>query len=77
MQSVGITESENLQPKKNNLKQLNVYVPRDYSENLKEALFSAGAGNIGFYDECSFIPKEKEHFDLMKVQTRFRDKKYS
>jgi len=43
-----------LQPKKNNLKQLTVFVPKDQSEQVKEALFSAGAGNIGFYDECSF-----------------------
>ncbi|SEG47906.1 dinuclear metal center protein, YbgI/SA1388 family [Halpernia humi] len=43
-----------LMPKKNALKQLQVYVPKEYSEKLKESLFKAGAGNIGFYDECSF-----------------------
>lgn len=52
--ALGLKNLKILQPKKNNLKQLNVYVPNDYSEQLKEALFSAGAGNIGFYDECSF-----------------------
>lgn len=52
--ALGLKNLKILQPKKNNLKQLNVYVPSDYSEQLKEALFSAGAGNIGFYDECSF-----------------------
>lgn len=41
-------------PKMSNLKQLSVYVPKDFSEKVKEAMFSAGAGNIGFYDECSF-----------------------
>lgn len=51
---LGLKNLKILQPKKNNLKQLNVYVPKDYSEKLKESLFSAGAGNIGFYDECSF-----------------------
>ncbi|MCY0977575.1 Nif3-like dinuclear metal center hexameric protein [Chryseobacterium wangxinyae] len=51
-----------LQPKKNNLKQLNVYVPKDHSENVKEALLSAGAGNIGFYDECSFTTEGKGTF---------------
>ena len=51
---LGLENLKILQPKKNNLKQLNVYVPKDYSEQVKEALFSAGAGNIGFYDECSF-----------------------
>ena len=43
-----------LMPKLGNLKQLSVYVPKDFSENVKNAMFKAGAGNIGFYDECSF-----------------------
>ncbi len=51
---LGLKDLKILQPKKNNLKQLTVFVPKDHSENVKEALFSAGAGNIGFYDECSF-----------------------
>ncbi|UOU98090.1 Nif3-like dinuclear metal center hexameric protein [Chryseobacterium daecheongense] len=51
---LGLKDLKILQPKKNNLKQLTVYVPKDYTESLKNALFSAGAGNIGFYDECSF-----------------------
>lgn len=51
---LGLKNLKILQPKKNNLKQLSVYVPNDHSEQLKEAFFSAGAGNIGFYDECSF-----------------------
>lgn len=59
---LGLKNLKILQPKKNNLKQLNVYVPKDYSEQLKEALFSAGAGNIGFYDECSFKIEGKGTF---------------
>ncbi|MEI7489277.1 MAG: Nif3-like dinuclear metal center hexameric protein [Chryseobacterium sp.] len=51
---LGLKNLKILQPKKNNLKQLTIFVPKDYSEQVKEALFSAGAGNIGFYDECSF-----------------------
>ncbi|MDH6253068.1 dinuclear metal center YbgI/SA1388 family protein [Chryseobacterium sp. H1D6B] len=51
---LGLKEVKILQPKKNNLKQLTVFVPKDYTDQVKEALFSAGAGNIGFYDECSF-----------------------
>lgn len=59
---LGLKNLKILQPKKNNLKQLNVYVPKDYSETLKEALFAAGAGNIGFYDECSFKIEGKGTF---------------
>ncbi|MCW3161180.1 Nif3-like dinuclear metal center hexameric protein [Chryseobacterium oryctis] len=51
---LGLKNLKILQPKKNNLKQLTVFVPKDYSEKVKNALFEAGAGNIGFYDECSF-----------------------
>lgn len=51
---LGLKDLKILQPKKNNLKQLTVFVPKEQSEQVKEALFSAGAGNIGFYDECSF-----------------------
>jgi dinuclear metal center YbgI/SA1388 family protein len=54
---LGVKNLRILQPKKNNLKQLNVYVPQEYSENVREALFAAKAGNIGFYDECSFTTK--------------------
>lgn len=43
-----------LMPKSSDLKQLSVYVPVDFSEQVRRALFSAGSGNIGFYDECSF-----------------------
>ncbi|KUJ52444.1 Nif3-like dinuclear metal center hexameric protein [Chryseobacterium sp. JAH] len=59
---LGLKNLKILQPKKNNLKQLTVFVPREYSENVKEALFSAGAGNIGFYDECSFKIEGKGTF---------------
>jgi len=52
--ALGLTNRKILMPKTANLKQLSVYVPSDFSEKMKEALFAAGAGNIGFYDECSF-----------------------
>ena len=34
--------------------QLTVYTPASHSENVKEALFEAGAGKIGNYDRCCF-----------------------
>lgn len=51
---LGLKNLKILQPKKNTLKQLTVFVPKDYSGKVREALFAAGAGSIGFYDECSF-----------------------
>lgn len=43
-----------LAPKQGLLKKLAVYVPRTHVEVVREALFSAGAGGIGNYDQCSY-----------------------
>lgn len=43
-----------LQPKKNILQKLTVFVPTKNAQDLLEALFAAGAGNIGNYSECAF-----------------------
>lgn len=51
---LGLINHKILMPKKENLLQLSVYVPKENAEALKDALFEAGAGNIGNYDECSF-----------------------
>ncbi len=53
-ETLGLKNQNILMPKQNNLKQLAVYVPHSHSEAVKEAIFVAGAGHIGFYDECSF-----------------------
>jgi dinuclear metal center YbgI/SA1388 family protein len=43
-----------LLPKENTLCKLVTYVPLQHTEAVREALFAAGAGHIGRYDECSF-----------------------
>ncbi len=43
-----------LQPKTGLLKKLSVFVPRTHVETVREALFNAGAGAIGNYDQCSY-----------------------
>ena len=53
-EKLGLVKQQILMPKNQNLKSLEVYVPTDFVDTVKEALFAAGAGNIGFYDECSF-----------------------
>ena len=53
-EELGLKNQKILMPKMQNLQKLEVFVPQDFSEKVKEALFKAGAGNIGFYDECSF-----------------------
>jgi dinuclear metal center YbgI/SA1388 family protein len=44
-----------LQPKRQLLQKLQVYVPETHVAELQQALFDAGAGNIGKYSECSFV----------------------
>jgi dinuclear metal center YbgI/SA1388 family protein len=53
-QQLGVEVSGVLRPMESALMKLGVYVPLTHAERLKEALFAAGAGHIGFYDECSF-----------------------
>ena len=43
-----------LSPIPNYLKKLVTFVPLDDAQKVREALFEAGAGNIGNYDSCSF-----------------------
>jgi dinuclear metal center YbgI/SA1388 family protein len=43
-----------LNPMPNFLKKLVTFVPTAHAEKVRNALFDAGAGNIGNYDSCSF-----------------------
>lgn len=43
-----------LSPQRNLLKKLITYCPREQAEEVRSALFYAGAGHIGNYNECSF-----------------------
>ena len=51
---LGLVNRSILAPKTNLLQKLSVFVPSKEKEKLQEALFAAGAGNIGNYSECSF-----------------------
>jgi dinuclear metal center YbgI/SA1388 family protein len=51
---LGIKNLKILSPSENVISKLSVFVPNDYSEQVAEALFEAGAGKIGNYSECSF-----------------------
>jgi dinuclear metal center YbgI/SA1388 family protein len=51
---LGLTKTRILSSKSGVLSKLATFVPKDSAENLRKALFAAGAGHIGNYDECSF-----------------------
>lgn len=53
-QRLGLTQTAILAPKSGLLLQLQVFVPTSSAEVVREAMFAAGAGKIGRYEECSF-----------------------
>ncbi|HMG83629.1 MAG TPA: Nif3-like dinuclear metal center hexameric protein [Ferruginibacter sp.] len=56
---LGLIDRRILQPKKDILKKLVTFVPTEKLEVVRDAIFSAGGGNVGNYSECSFtVPGE-------------------
>ena len=51
---LGLENQAVLRPKGGLLRKLVVYVPRTHVEEVRQALFDAGAGAIGDYDQCSY-----------------------
>lgn len=51
---LGLRDLRVLSPSGANLYKLIVYVPDTHADSLREALFTAGAGRIGVYADCSF-----------------------
>lgn len=51
---LGLVDARVLAPKRGTLRQLVTYVPTPQSDQVRNALFEAGAGAIGKYDEASF-----------------------
>jgi dinuclear metal center YbgI/SA1388 family protein len=53
-QKLGLVNIKVLSPLKNRLLKLVTYVPVDHLDKVREAVFNAGAGIIGNYDNCGF-----------------------
>ncbi len=53
-EKIGLENVNILQPKDHSLMKLITYVPRLHSYAVREAMFNAGAGHIGNYENCSF-----------------------
>lgn len=51
---IGLVNTQILSPKNNLLSKLVVFVPKQNADDVREAMFVAGAGNISNYSECSF-----------------------
>lgn len=59
---LGLENITILSPKQNTLCKLYTYVPKNDVEKVRNALFKAGAGNVGRYEECSFNTDGKGSF---------------
>jgi dinuclear metal center YbgI/SA1388 family protein len=55
--ALGLTQTKVLVPKKNFIQKLVTYTIAENAEQLRNALFDAGAGKIGNYEDCSFNSK--------------------
>ena len=53
-EKLGLIHTRILTPKPNTLSKLYTYTPANIADKVRDALFAAGAGSIGKYDECSF-----------------------
>jgi dinuclear metal center YbgI/SA1388 family protein len=53
-EKLGLEYTRILKPLQHGLNKLVTYVPRAHAEKVRNALFAAGAGQIGKYDACSF-----------------------
>ncbi len=59
---LGLVNRKVLQPKNAILKKLYTFVPVDHAEEVRSAIFAAGAGHISRYSECSFNTKGEGTF---------------
>ncbi len=53
-EKLGLQNCRILQPASAQLKKLVTFIPVEHVEKVREAVFSAGAGNIGNYDSCGY-----------------------
>lgn len=63
-----------LAPEPEALNKLIVFVPKDHLNKVEQALFSAGAGQIGNYSECSFETEGVGSFKPMEGADPFEGK---
>jgi dinuclear metal center YbgI/SA1388 family protein len=53
-EKLGLQNCKILQPASGQLKKLVTFIPIEHLNPVREAVFNAGAGNIGNYDSCGF-----------------------
>lgn len=52
---LGLDDFATLRPAAATLSKVVTFVPHDHLDAVRDAMFAAGAGNLGDYDECGFV----------------------
>lgn len=68
---LGLKNLQVLSPKGGTHRQLTTYVPSAHAEEVKNAVFEAGAGAIGYYAECSFSSTGEGSFKALEGANPF------
>ncbi|TBW27553.1 Nif3-like dinuclear metal center hexameric protein [Gramella sp. KN1008] len=61
-EKLGLKNRQILIPRKDSIKKLTTFVPIKNADEVRKALFDAGGGSIGNYDNCSFNTTGKGSF---------------
>lgn len=59
---LGLINRKTLAPMKGRFCKLVTFCPTDHTDKIRQAIFDAGAGRIGHYDQCSFTASGKGSF---------------
>ncbi len=73
-QRMGLNNIQILEPNPGTLKKLVVFVPQDHVSIVERALFQAGAGKLGNYEECAFETEGIGSFKPMEGANPFEGK---
>lgn len=68
---MGLINLQVLSPKGGTHRKLTTYVPSSHAEEVKNAIFEAGAGAIGLYAECSFSSTGEGSFKALEGANPF------
>jgi len=74
-EKIGLEEISVLSSSENRLLKLVTYIPESHLEVVRDALFEAGAGVIGNYDQCGFAASGTGSFRANEMAKPFRGEK--
>jgi dinuclear metal center YbgI/SA1388 family protein len=74
-EKIDLQEISVLSPSENRLMKLVTYIPESHLDAVKNALFEAGAGVIGNYDQCGFTTPGTGSFRANEMAKPFRGEK--